>query len=111
MDWSIDKKKIKDAVFISSKSYGIKYINDSETIKIKGFDNENIKFNNLKKMFYDKEKEIEFNENFFISKSDIELFQIKNKKKMSLNSYDKRKFYDDFKKTKPLEIYKYSIYK
>lgn len=111
IDWSIDNKKIQDSVFISSKTYGIKYLNNEESIKIKGFDNKFVTFEKLKKNFYDNKKKIIIKENLFISKKDMEMFNIKNTKFLNLNSYDKRKFNENNKKTYPLFLENYIIYK
>ena len=109
LDWSQDKKKIKDAIFISSKTYAIKYEDDSESVKIKGFDNKLINFNYLKEKFYRKERFLNF-ENRYISRKNMEMFNIENNKNLSLNSYDKRKFSEDFLYTKPLNYKNLYVY-
>lgn len=94
------EKKIIDAVFISSKSYAIKFIDNSEKIIFKGIDCKNLKFDNLKKKFFKKKKffynktKIIFKKKFFLKEKII-------KKKIFFNKYDKRKFYFNLKKTKP----------
>jgi hypothetical protein len=110
LDWSQDKKRIKDAVFISSKTYAVKYEDNSESVKIKGFDNKLIDFNDLKDKFYKKEKFLNF-ENRYISKKNMEMFNIENTKNLSLNSYNKRKFSEDFLYTEPLSHTNLGIYK
>jgi len=109
LDWSQDKKRIKDAVFISSKTYAVKYEDNSESVKIKGFDNKLIDFNDLKNKFYKKERFLNF-ENRYISKKNMEMFNIENTKNLSLNSYDKRRFSEDFLYTEPLSRTNLSIY-
>ena len=109
LDWSQDKKRIKDAVFISSKTYAVKYEDNSESVKIKGFDNKLIDFNDLKTKFYKKERFLNF-ENRYISKKNMEMFNIENTKNLSLNSYDKRRFSEDFLYTEPLNCTNLSIY-
>ena len=104
LDWSYDKKKIKEGVFISSKTYAIKYQDDSESVKIKGFDTKLVNFNELKERFYKRDNFLNF-DNKYISKKNMEMFSIENKKNLSLNSYNKRKFSEDLLSTKPL-IYK-----
>ena len=104
LDWSNDKKRIKDGVFISSKTYAIKYEDGSESVKIKGFDNKLIDFNELKNKFYNKKDFLNF-ENKYISKKNMEMFSIENTKNLNLKSYTKRKFSEDLLFTEPL-IYK-----
>lgn len=110
LDWSQDKKRIKDAVFISSKTYAVKYEDNSESVKIKGFDNKLIDFNDLKDKFYKKEKFLSF-ENRYISKKNMEMFNIENTKNLSLHSYNKRKFSEDFLYTEPFSHTNLGIYK
>jgi len=110
VDWSVDKNTIKDAIFLSSKTYGIKYKNNLESIKIKGFDNKNINFEELKSSFYSNELEIKVNDNRYISKKNMEMFTVKNIKKLSLKNYDKRKFINNFKETEPISLYDHIMY-
>jgi hypothetical protein len=63
-----------------------------------------LNFNELKDRFYKKQNFLNF-DNKYISKKNMEMFSIENKKNLSLNSYDKRKFSEDLLSTKPL-IYK-----
>lgn len=111
VDWSLDKKKIKDAVFINPKTYGIKYLDGSENIKMKGFDNKFIKFEELKKKFYDEYSYVETPSNLFLSKKNIEMFKLESTKKLFLNTYDKRKFIKNKKETLPLALDNYIFYK
>lgn len=101
VDWSKEKKVIEDAVFISSKTYGIK-TNEGVEIKIKGFDISHTLYDDIKEKFYGgidiENKEKTITKNTMILKLD------EKNKKVSLNNYDKRKFFDNKKKTKPLKI-------
>jgi hypothetical protein len=110
VDWSADKNIINDAVFLSSKTYGVKYKNGLESIKIKGFDNKHLNFDELKNNFYSEEIDIKIKENTYISKKNMEMFNIKNIKKLSLKNYDKRKFINNFKNTEPLFLNNYILY-
>jgi hypothetical protein len=87
------------------------YENDSESIKIKGFDNKYVNFNDLKNKFYSDEYDMKINENNSISKKNMKLFNIKINKKLSIKNYDKRVFIDNYKNTRPLFLDKYIIYK
>ena len=80
--WDISKKdtKIKKAVFISPKSYSIIYNNGDEITKIKGYDQNKIKFRELEKNFYYGINNIELEDNKMIDKKDIKLKFIKKKK-------------------------------
>jgi hypothetical protein len=49
-------------------------------------------------------------ENRYISKKNMEMFNIENTKNLSLNSYDKRRFSEDFLYTEPLNRTNLSIY-
>lgn len=80
--WDLKKEKtcIQDAVFISSKLYGIKYNNGEIEIKIKNFIEKSVDFENLKKKFYGR----------------------KNKEDLLFYHYNKRIFSSDKKETSPL---------
>jgi len=99
INWSKENKNIEDSVFISSKTYGLKYKN-TEEIKIKGFNDENIKFNELKNKFYT-ESSIKTNQNY-LDRKNIEIMSKKIIKDLNLSNYDKRKFSKDKKNTRPL---------
>ncbi len=90
---------IKDAVFAMPKTYGLKFLNNEEIVKIKGF-NTTPDFKTFKKKFYNKEiiitSNTEWNKNDFI----IEI--IKKDKQTNLNSLDKRKWNLDLKSTSPI---------
>lgn len=101
IDWNKEKVEIKDAVFIAPKTYG--YITDQyEIIKIKGFNNKSIKYETLKKKFYEENNSITIKEEFKLYKKDMVLKKEKETKKLNLFSYDKRIFTENKKETKPL---------
>lgn len=109
--WDVSKNntKIKDAVFIAPKSYGILYNDDSEIIKIKGYNQKNIKFKDLKKQFYTN-KDIIIDNYTYIEKNSLTLRELKTKKIISLDKYDKRKFENNKKNTSPLYYNNYTYY-
>jgi hypothetical protein len=74
-----------------------------EVVKIKGFDSKEIDFRELKKKFYGSENSIEFNDNFFISKKNMNLQYLNIKKKLFLLNYTKRKFINNKKETLPFK--------
>jgi hypothetical protein len=100
--WDISKKdtKIKDAVFCNPKSYGLKFFDNTEIVKIKGIQRNYINFDELKHSFYN---------NKMLSVSNIT--QIKNnnfkleyrtiEKKINLIAYNKRKFNKELISTSP----------
>lgn len=95
-----DDTEIKDAVFVNPKTYGVIYTkNNKESIKMKGYNNDTIKFHDLKKKFYNKE-EIKVEEFFYLKKHNFSLKNIITEKIFDLNNYDKRLFSEDKKKTK-----------
>lgn len=100
VDWSKEKKKIKNAVFISSKTYALKFENEQE-IKVKGFDLKNIKFEEILESFYN-ELDIE-NQEKSIKKKNLKIYLDYNKKILKLNNYSKRIFDKNKKNTRPLE--------
>jgi hypothetical protein len=96
-----DSKKedtlIKDCVFISPKTYGIK-LDKKEIIKIKGISRNYLDFEKIKEKFYNKEKFTAFNLKFMKYKNfKIEFLDVN--KKIDLIAYDKRKFKHDLKST------------
>lgn len=102
IDWNKEKIKIKDAVFISPKSYAYKTEED-EIVKIKGFNNKSIKYETIKKNFYEDDKFIIIDEEFKLYKKNLEIKKQIETKKMSLSSYDKRIFTHDKKNTHPIK--------
>lgn len=83
--------KLKDGVFISAKNYGYISNDGKEVIKIKGIKHDNkISFEELKKDFLNQN---DINVNFkYWSKKDITIKILDIKKKIRLDSYDKRIF-------------------
>ena len=100
-DQNIDNKII-DAVFLTSKTYAL-VSKKKEIVKIKGFDSKEVDFRELKKKFYNNEDSLEFNDNFFISKKNMNLQYLNIKKKLFLLNYTKRKFINNKKETLPLK--------
>ena len=94
---------IKDAVFITGKMYAIMYKNNTYIVKIKGYNQKNISFNDLKNAFYSNEDIIQNMK--IIAKDDWKLKEYELTKKFSTNVYDKRKFKDGKLSTEPY-IYK-----
>lgn len=98
-DTSLNDTIIKDAVFALPKTYGLKYNNNKEIVKIKGF-NKKIKFNKFKWYFYNKIILLD-NKKIFIKKNfEIELSNIKIT--INLNNLNKRKWKSNLKETIPL---------
>jgi hypothetical protein len=97
IEWS---ETYEDAVFISSKFY---YLKD-KNIKLKGVNKNEHTFEEIKEDFYNNNKIIEFVNQFSILKSNYELFELYNNKKININSYDKRIFTNDKKETKPIYL-------
>jgi hypothetical protein len=102
--WDASKKDtcIKDAVFMSPKSYSLLYKNDTEITKIKGFEQNSVKFNEIKTKFYNKTGDIIIENLRFIDKKNMKLYEKKVDKKLNLGYYDKREFNMNKKETKPL---------
>lgn len=95
--------RLKDAIFISPKVYGVVREDGTEIIKIKGYNQKKINFKELKKKFYN-------NQNIIIE--DFTYFSLKNfnykqtsiTKTFNLNSLDKRKFSKDKLTTTPYKF-------
>lgn len=96
-DWKIDYD-ILDAVFISSKSYALKYL-DKEIIRIKGLDSSIISFNDIKNKFYLEDDFIHYSTN--LNKNHYDLINKITKKDFFFDYYDKRKFSLNKKFTSP----------
>lgn len=107
-DGTKNDTEIKDAVFVSPKTYGLLYKNNEESIKMKGYNQNKISFNELKFKFYNNDK-ITINDYFTIQKSQFNLKGLLSTKNFDFYRYDKRVFIDNKKNTKPL-IYKNFIY-
>lgn len=99
---------MEDAVFVSSKTYALKFKN-SEITKIKGFEQDLFDFNTLKNLFYSNKKEIS-TLNDYINKKNLQIFKIKNEKTLNLENYDKRKFINNKKHTIPFYCHNYLNY-
>jgi hypothetical protein len=100
--WDVSKTNtiLSDAVFIAPKTYGYK-INNESIIKIKGASHTNISFEDLKAAFYKNEEFTTISNLFVIYKHNFLLKSELESKRFALNYYDKRKFVDDKKNTKP----------
>jgi len=100
-----DSKKedtiITDAVFAMPKTYALKYLNNKEIVKIKGF-NVTPSFKEFKENFYLKKDIITINNEW--SKKDFVITQIKKEKKTNLFSLDKRIWSADLKNTSALSL-------
>lgn len=88
-----------DGVFIAPKTYALK--SKKEEIKLKGISTKNIKFEEIKKNFYE-ERDIIFKDQLTFNKFNFILKQNYNSKKISINDYDKRTFINNKSSTKPL---------
>jgi hypothetical protein len=92
----------KDAVFINPKFYI--YIDEKgeEVIKIKGISNNEYSFDFIKKKFYNNDSTIIYKDQLNFKKENYDIKQEYITKLVSLNSYDKRIFSLDKKKTTPI---------
>lgn len=80
---------IQDAIFISSKTYALKFYDNTELIKIKGINIKDIKFDDLKYKFLNNEPHINLINNQFTKKNlSLEHFLIS--KTINLQNYNKR---------------------
>jgi hypothetical protein len=108
--WDPNKNttKIKEAMFFSAKSYALKYYNDEYDIKLKGYNQKNINFDEIKKYFNEKEK-LSIKNYKFLNKKNLKLGYYETIKQFDLNFYDKRIFIDSRYNTKPFfyENYEY----
>lgn len=89
----------EDGVFIASKFYFLK----NEHIKLKGVNNNNYSFNEIKNKFYLGEN-IEFSDQLSFLKSNYEIYQHFSLKKIAISGYDKRVFDISKKKTAPITL-------
>lgn len=100
-DTSLKDTEITKAVFVKPKMYGIVYKNKEEIIKIKGFNQKNITFDELFYNFYNKNKIILKDFNYF-KKHSFKYENVQIDKTYLLNDYDKRKWLNyDKKNTEP----------
>lgn len=98
-DGSKEDTCICDAVFVSPKTYALKY-KENEVIKIKGLNDKKISFSEFKRKFYMKEDLIITNFSF-IKKKNLIIEEDKNQKIFKFERYNKRKFIENNKKTVP----------
>lgn len=91
-----------ESFFIAPKTYGLKNY-EGEIIKIKGINFKNITFDEIKNNFVDK-KNIIFDKQLNFRKFDFNLKQFYIQKNISVNSYDKRIFIDNKRRTVPITI-------
>ena len=87
-------------MFADVKSYALKYPNGEEVIKIKGFRDKYLKYDNFEESFYDKKTLAR--ETDIISKKSFYLFNQKIEKNLNLSKYEKRVFSNNLKKTSPI---------
>ena len=91
-----------DSVFIAPKTYALK--KEKEVIiKIKGINDKNISFDELKKKFYMGNNKLKFENQLNFRKSDFSLKQFYIDKEICLSSYNKRIFINNKKSTIPTE--------
>lgn len=91
---------IEDAIFIAPKHYGLK-INNKEIIKIKGLKTNDITINELKFNFIN---EIDIKKKINIFKKELNITNSQIEKIIKMNTYDKRKWIDNYTNTTPLEF-------
>ena len=112
--WDPNKKdtKIKEAMFFSAKSYAIKYDNNEENIKLKGYNQKNINFNDIKNIYNNHEK-LNLKDYRFLNKKNLTLEYSETIKQFDLDFYDKRYFTDNKYNTIPFSYdnYNYTIKK
>lgn len=109
--WDGGKKDtcIKEALFFSPKSYAIKYLSGEVKIKIKGYNQKTLNFDELKRAYLSQSL-IKIEDYRFLAKKNLNLTYIETLKHFDLNFYDKRRFDKARKETTPLE-YKNYLYK
>lgn len=86
-------------MFILPKTYGV-LLKNKEIIKIKGISRNYINFSELKRKFYNRENFIAENLKS-IRYNNFRVGCIESQKKIDLLAYDKRKFLNNLKETKP----------
>ena len=91
-----------DSVFIAPKTYALK--KEKEVIiKIKGINDKNVSFDELKEKFYMGNNKLKFENQLNFRKSDFSLKQFYIDKEICLSSYNKRIFINNKKSTIPTE--------
>jgi hypothetical protein len=95
---------IKEAIFFSAKSYALKYEDESYNIKLKGYNQKNLSFDEIEKIFLNK-TELNIKDYKFLNKKNMKLEYYETIKKFDLNYYDKRYFINERTDTLPF-LYK-----
>jgi len=100
--WDSSKKDtlINKAVFINPKTYALIYNNGEEIVKMKGYNQKNFKYKYMEENFYN-EKKISLKDYLFIRKKELILMKESVEKTFDLSNYNKRKFIENKKKTRP----------
>jgi len=94
---------IVDSVFISSKSYALRYLDGTEVVKIKGFSTKGVTFSELKQKFYSTNKEVSKIKSFAIIKKSRLVLKVDNLSKTFLyDTYNKRIFSNTKSTTDPI---------
>lgn len=92
---------IKEAVFMSSKSYAIKLFDETEIIKIKGINIKNVGFDEISYKFYNNIDGITLQNNQ-ISKKNLTLHHYLTSKNINIQNYNKRTWINNKTDTKPI---------
>jgi hypothetical protein len=92
---------IKDAIFSSSKSYALVFFNNEEVVKIKGIKTTSINFFKFKYHFINNIPLL-FESQFTVQKKFYILTLKHIVKKINLNLYSKRLFYNNYTYTRPI---------
>jgi hypothetical protein len=87
-------------LFFSPKSYALKYEDGTENIKLKGYNQKNIDFDEIKNL-YNNNKKLNLKDYKFLNKKDLKLEFNETVKQFDLNFYDKRYFIKDKHETIP----------
>jgi hypothetical protein len=109
-DPSNETSHLKDAVFIGPKTYGLRFQNNKTVVKIKGFAQNSIDFETMKKSFYEDESFFIIPHNMTVKKADFFLKEEIYEKRLIIDYYDKRKFSLDKKYTKPFTYENYQYF-
>jgi hypothetical protein len=76
---------------------------------VKGFDSKNLKFSDMYDKFYNESEKITV-DNTYISKTAMKMIIKNNIKDLNLHNYDKRKFIENKKETRPYIISNHYLY-
>ena len=87
---------IKEAIFFAPKSYALKYNDEKYKIKIKGYNQFDITFDEIAKKYREK-SQINLKNYRYLNKRDMELIYHETLKNFDLNSYDKRYFINEYR--------------